>query len=151
MKTTFSTGILFLMLTIILTGCAGRQNSATTYATGGTLLGAAVGALTAKNKVTGALIGAGAGMLLGYVVGNEMDKADYDRVSQTLETAPSGRSTSWYNPDSGRSYEATPYPAYVENDRIYRDIEIQSRINGNMETVHAKAYRDNDGTWQLVQ
>ncbi|MBU1247119.1 MAG: hypothetical protein KKB70_00360 [Proteobacteria bacterium] len=142
--------VLTLCLALLLPGCASKSK-ARDYATTGTLLGAAVGALTAKNKVSGAAIGAGAGLLLGYILGNELDKDDQEMLSSTLEHEPSGNTSTWNNPDTGYRYEATPSRAYVENDRIYRDIEIRSSIDGRMETVHAKAYRDNDGTWQLVQ
>lgn len=143
--------VLLLVASLLLAGCASKSNNAQTYATGGTLAGALVGALTAKNKLTGALIGAGAGMLLGYVVGNELDKQDQDEIYKTLETAPSGKTHAWHNPDTGNRFRATPAPAYVENDRIYRDIELQSEIDGRDETVHAKAYRDEHGNWHLVQ
>ena len=150
MRTRISILAAVLALSLVLTGCA-SQNNARNYAGGGALLGAAVGALTAKNKVSGAAIGAGAGLLLGYILGNELDKNDQQQVNQALETSPSGRPVTWNNPDTGYRYEATPSPAYVENDRIYRDIELRSEIDGRMETVHAKAYRDIDGNWHLLQ
>lgn len=142
---------ILLAASILLTGCAGKSNSAQTYATGGTLAGALIGALTAKNKLTGALLGAGAGMLLGYMVGNEMDKQDQSELVSTLENRRSGQTHAWHNPDTGTNYRATPAPAYTHDDRIYRDIEIESEINGRMETVHAKAYRDEYGDWHLLQ
>ncbi|MGE4503752.1 MAG: glycine zipper domain-containing protein [Desulfovibrionaceae bacterium] len=137
-----------LGLSLVLAGCATKGQ---TGAGTGALLGATVGALTSKNKITGAALGAGAGLLLGYIVGNELDKADEKQIAQTLETTPSGQTTSWRNPDTGYTYQATPRPAYMENERIYRDVEIQSMVDGHPQTVTARAYREPDGSWHLVQ
>lgn len=125
------------------------QNSAAL----GTLAGATLGALTFKNKVSGAAIGGGAGMLVGYIVGNEMDKYDKAQVSNAMETTPSGYTTTWTNPDTQTRYEAIPEPARTyEDGRIERDVTLRARMpNGEFETVYAKAYRQPDGTWQMVQ
>ena len=140
--------ILVIMTITLLGACA---NKAQQGAGLGALAGATVGALTAGNKVQGAAIGAGAGLLLGYIIGNEMDKADQQQVAQTLENTPSGQTNSWHNPDTGNYYAATPQPAYEQDGRIYRDVEIESTVDGKKEIVHAKAYRNPDGTWQMVQ
>jgi surface antigen len=129
-------------------GCADKAQSGAGL---GALTGAAVGALTAKNKVSGAAIGAGIGALLGYAIGNEMDKYDRQQINTALETHRSGKPMSWTNPDSGAHYEATPGTPYSANDKIYRDIYIKANVNGEEKDVKAKAYRNEDGTWALVQ
>ncbi|MGE4291697.1 MAG: glycine zipper domain-containing protein [Desulfovibrio sp.] len=140
--------VLVVTMLVFLAGCATKaQQGAST----GALLGATVGALTAGNKVQGAAIGAGLGLLLGYVIGNEWDKYDEQRLNTTLETAPSGQTSSWRNPDTGSYYEATPKPAYYEDNRVYRDVELKGVVEGKDEVVHAKAYRNPDGSWTLVQ
>lgn len=142
--------LLILALTLLPACTTTRsQNSAAL----GTLAGATIGALTFKNKVSGAAIGAGAGMLVGYIVGNEMDKYDEAQVSNAMETTPSGYTTTWTNPDTRTRYEAIPEPARrYEDGRIERDVTLRARMpNGEFETVYAKAYRQPDGTWQLVQ
>ncbi len=144
----FKRMILLFALLAMLTACA---NKAQQGAVGGATAGALIGALTAGNKVQGAAIGAGAGLLLGYIIGNELDKMDRENISNTLETTPSGQTTTWRNPDSGYYYQATPQAAYYQDDRIYRDVEIETTIDGRTEIVHAKAYRNPDGSWQLVQ
>jgi surface antigen len=141
-----------LTLTLILmAGCTttSAQNSALL----GTLAGSTLGALTFKNKISGAAIGGGAGMLVGYIVGNEMDKYDRNQVSQTLETMPSGQAATWVNPDTRTRYQAIPEPPRQYGDgRIERDVTLQARMpDGRMETIYAKAYRQPDGTWQMVQ
>ena len=140
--------VLLFALLFLLTACA---NKAQQGAAAGATTGALIGALTAGNKVQGAAIGAGAGLLLGYIIGNEMDKMDREQISNTLETTPSGQTTTWRNPDTGYYYQATPQPYYEQDNRIYRDIELETTIDGKTEIVHAKAYRNPDGSWQLVQ
>ncbi len=143
--------IAIVLLLTLLTAC--KTTTAQNAATLGTLAGATVGALTFKNKVSGAAIGAGAGMLVGYIVGNEMEKYDEQQISNTLETMPSGRTTAWTNPDTNTYYEATPAPAREYDDgRVEREVTLRARMaNGEYETIYAKAYRQPDGSWQLVQ
>ncbi|BCS88629.1 glycine zipper domain-containing protein [Pseudodesulfovibrio sediminis] len=148
--------LIALLLTVaLMAGC--QTTKAQNTAALGSLAGATVGALTFKNKISGAAIGAGAGLLVGYIVGNEMEKMDsYDRsqVSNTLETVPSGQTRQWTNPDTRMQYQAVPEPPRQDphSGRIERDVTLRARMaNGEMETVYAKAYRQPDGSWQLVQ
>lgn len=141
---------LILMISL-LTAC--QTTTAQNGATLGTLAGATIGALTFKNKITGAAVGAGAGMLVGYIVGNEMDKYDERQISNTLEKTPSGQTATWTNPDTHARYEAVPKPPRHGHDgRIERDVILRTQMpNGQHETVHAKAYRQPDGSWHLIQ
>lgn len=152
MKTNILRTAIALMLSVfVLAGC--QTTKAQNAATLGTLAGATVGALTFKNKISGAAIGAGAGMLVGYIVGNEMDKTDQRQVASTLETVPSGRTVQWTNPDTRTTYQAIPEPARQHSDgRIERDVTLRMQMaDGSTQTVYAKAYRQPDGSWQLVQ
>ncbi len=137
-----------LIFSLCGSGCANKAQSGAGL---GALVGATAGALASKNKAQGALLGAGAGAVLGYIIGNEMDKYDQQEVNTTLETVPSGQTHTWSNPDTGYEYEATPHPAYTHEERIYRDVEIKTVIDGEEQTVLAKAYRDENGEWRLVQ
>ena len=143
--------IFALVLTLsLLTACQTTQGM--NGAGLGGLLGATVGALTFKNKISGAAIGAGVGTLAGYMVGNEMDKADQAYVSNVLETAPSGRTVAWSNPDSQSYYQATPHPPRYDGGRVERDVTLETVMpDGRVQTVYARAYRQPDGSWQLVQ
>lgn len=136
---------------VLFSGVYGCANKAQTGAGVGAMTGATIGALTAKNKISGAAIGAGIGLLLGYMVGNEMDKYDKEQINKTLESQPSGKPMTWKNPDSGVQYEATPTHAYMQNDKIYRDVYIKANVDGQEKDIKAKAYRNADGTWVLVQ
>ena len=133
-------------------GCSGMGKAEQGAVIGG-LGGAAVGSQLGPDDSRGenALIGAGIGAVLGYMIGNEWEKYDQRRLDHALETAPSGQCSAWVNPDTGNRYVATPESAYRRDGRVYRDVEIQGEVDGRRETVHAKAYRRSDGTWQLVQ
>lgn len=140
-----------IIATFLMGSVAGCADKAQTGAGVGTLAGATIGALTAKNKVAGAAIGAGIGALIGYAIGNEMDKYDRAQIGKALEDHPSGKPMAWKNPDTGVQYEATPGTPYSQNDKIYRDVTIKANVDGQEKDMRAKAYRNADGTWVLVQ
>lgn len=141
--------VMILALFTALSVAAGCANRAQEGAGIGTLAGATIGALTFKDKALGAAVGAGVGMMMGYIVGNEWDKADEQKVQQTLEHTPSDQSTTWTNPDTGNEYSATPTPPYLQDNRVYRDVAIKDQKTGK--TVVAKAWRDDKGVWHLKQ
>ncbi|WFS62501.1 glycine zipper domain-containing protein [Pseudodesulfovibrio thermohalotolerans] len=127
-------------------GCATKAQQGA--AVGG-LAGATIGSLTFKDKLLGAVVGAGVGTLFGYIVGNEWDKYDEAQVQKTLETGRSNQASVWTNPDTGANYSATPSPPYVAENKVYRDVYIKDEKDGD--TIMAKAWRDDDGVWHLKQ
>lgn len=144
--------ILVITLAAFLLLAPACANKAQQGAGVGALSGALIGSLLSGDKLIGAGIGAGIGLALGYIIGNEWDKSDQRKLNNTLETSPSGTTTTWRNPDNNTLYQATPQAAYEQDDRIYRDVTIQAtNENGEQETVQATAYRQSDGTWRLVQ
>ena len=100
-----------------LSACVTNQGEKQTL---GTLIGAGLGGLAGSQigSGTGQLAAIGAGVLLGGLLGSEvgrsLDKADEaylaNNAQSTLETAPTGASSSWVNPDSGNSGSLTPTP-----------------------------------------
>jgi surface antigen len=65
--------------------------------------------------------------MLGYIVGNEMDKFDRQELNGTYETAPSGQAASWRNPDSGNEYqEHLNQPTIPLLSRIDRAAKLRS-------------------------
>ena len=123
------------------------QQGAVGGAAGGALLGQLIGRDTKST-----LIGATLGGLVGYIIGNEMDKYDRDKLNKTYETTPSYEKTSWVNPDTGKEYSVTPQPAYQDtaNDRVCRKAEIEAVIDGKKEITEALACREN-GRWVIQQ
>lgn len=148
MKRIIASLVLATFLMGSMYGCADKAQSGAGV---GALAGATIGALTSKNKLTGAAIGAGVGALFGYVVGNEMDKHDKAQIAKALEDQPSGKPMAWKNPDTGVQYEATPTTPYSQDNKIYRDVYIKANVDGKEKDLKAKAYRNPDGTWVLVQ
>lgn len=111
---------------------------------------ALIGSMTGNGKVVPTLIGAGIGLGVGYIIGNEWDKYDSNQIEETLENTPSGETVTWKNPDTNNTYKATPQEPIVKNGKVYRDIQIESYVDGKKELVTAKAYREN-GRWVLKQ
>jgi len=141
--------VMALLLCFLATAFGCAENRAQQGASMGGLAGATIGALTFNDKLLGAVVGAGVGTLMGYIVGNEWDKHDEAHVQQALEKGRSDESVQWTNPDSGAQYSATPKPPYMEDHRVYRDVVIRDEKDGN--TVMAKAWRDDKGIWHLKQ
>ena len=110
MKTTLIAPLL-LSLTLILSSCATGPNKAGIGAAGGAAGGALLGQAIGHNTEA-TLIGAVAGGLIGYIIGNEMDKYDRQQLNHVYERGVSGQTNSWSNPDNGNSYKVTPKPAY---------------------------------------
>jgi hypothetical protein len=144
----YTTVLITLLLLSALT-----LSTACSKAGGGALAGAGVGgaagALTFKNKALGAALGGGAGLIAGYMIGNEMDKADLRKLQQVAETGKSGVPLAWVNPDSNKSYRAIPGPATLNADGLtQRNIDLVSP-GGNV--IHATWTRDEYGEWFLAE
>ncbi|MBF0139840.1 MAG: glycine zipper 2TM domain-containing protein [Magnetococcales bacterium] len=133
---------------VIISGCESKaQSGAGLGALGGGLIGSLAG--PSKNRKENALIGAAVGGLLGYAVGNEMDKADRAKISDTLEKGRSNQVSQWTNPDTGRTYAVTPMAAKTVNGRNCRDVEIDAVVDGKHDRATHTACRNADGTWEM--
>ncbi len=116
----------------------------------GALVGSHLGPEDERHRLENALIGTGIGALLGYAVGNELDKYDRAQIGRTLEYTPSYQTSEWVNPDTKSRFQATPRPAYKSQGRICRNIMIEAWVDGQKENVQARACRRPDGQWELV-
>ncbi len=127
----------------------------------GTLLGAVGGGLAGSQvgKGSGQLAAVGVGTLLGAMIGGEigrsLDKADKLYAAQTaqatLETAPTGATNEWVNPDSGHSGTYTPTNTYQTASGQYcREFQQTITIGGQTEEAYGRACRQEDGSWQIV-
>jgi surface antigen len=121
------------------------QMGAAGGAAGGAILGQAIG-----HNTEATLLGAAIGGMLGYIVGNEMDKYDRQMLNNVYEATPSGQTETWVNPDHGNQYQVTPQPAYTgPNNQQCRKAEILAVIDGRTERTYSTACRDRNGQWQL--
>ena len=143
--------ILLITASFFLSSCANSGlNKAQTGAIGGAAGGALIGQMIGHNTEA-TLIGLAVGTMLGYIVGNEMDKYDREQLNHVYERGVSGSSTAWVNPDNGNEYRVTPQPAYSEpqSDSPCRKAEIIAVIEGKEQVTYTTACRDANGQWQL--
>ena len=148
-----------LALGLSVSGCAeGEWNKEAT----GTLIGAALGGWIGSeidSRGSGGAIaiaaGTAAGALIGGSVGRSLDRADRAYLEQTryqaLESAPSGTTSEWYNPDSGNRGTVTPQPAYQTSAGQYcREFQQSVTIAGRAEEAYGTACRQPDGSWKII-
>ena len=148
------------LLSVAVAGCESIQDNPKTAA--GTVVGAGLGALagsqfgSGKGALAATAIGALAGAWLGSEVGKSLDRADKAYLQRTtqssLESTPSGMSSSWRNPDSGHSGTITPTNTYKAADGAdCREFETTINVAGRDEKATGRACRQPDGTWRVVQ
>jgi len=123
----------------------------------GGLGGATVGGLIAAAAGGGgAGIAAGVigGALLGGLVGNYLDDRDKkmaaDSANRALESAPSGQSVAWHNPDSGHSGTVTPVRTYQSGGTYCREYQQTVTIDGKPQQSYGTACRQPDGSWKIA-
>lgn len=130
--------------------------------TGGTLLGAGLGALigsnvgSGKGQLTAVALGALVGAWAGSEVGKSLDKADRafaeKNAQESLEYAQVGQKQAWRNPDSGNSGDFTPTRTYqTEKNKDCREFITTIYVGGEKETGTGRACRHPDGTWKIVK
>ncbi len=140
---------LVLILGLLTSGCATKTESGAGI---GALAGAAIGSQfgPADRRLEGAILGAFVGAVMGSLIGHEMDRQDYEQLSQVYESGRSDVPTSWVNPDTGSKFEVTPKAAYKSRrGKPCREARIDAVINGKPETVVTTACRARDGMWEL--
>ena len=140
-----------LSLTIFLAGCAPANNEGFSTVTGGIvggLLGSQFGG--GSGKVGAAAGGALLGAFLGGKIGQYMDRQDRMEMQRTLETAPTGKSVSWKNPDSGNQFKVKPTRTYYNNQQPCREYVTNAMIGGKSQQIYGKACRQADGSWKVV-
>jgi len=148
-----------LVLSLSLSGCAstmGPKEGAGTVigGVGGAVIGSQIGRGT--GRVVGTAIGAIAGALIGQEVGRTLDAADraaMERNAQySLENSRANETTTWRNPDSGRSGTFTPTRTYrAERGEDCREYTQTVLIDGEEQLAYGKACRQPDGRWKIVK
>ena len=151
MKYTYTTFAVLAALTLSAAGCS---NTNLTKGQQGVIGGAASGAVIGQaigRNTEATLIGAAVGTMLGYIVGNEMDKYDRMQLNSAYESGPSGQPVAWVNPDTGSSYQVVPQPAYQNSssNQVCRQAEIMATIDGQPQKTITTACRNEQGQWVL--
>jgi len=151
--------ILALIMPFLFTACATTQEGQNTKSIIGGLGGAAAGGLLAYGLGggTAAVLGSTLlGGLVGGAIGDRMDAADKRQAqaatTKALESAPSGTSTHWKNPDSGHSGSVTPVRTYqTQSGQYCREYRQTVMIAGEQNEAYGTACRQPDGSWKIVQ
>lgn len=141
------------LATVMLSGCAGFDAAGRKGMIGGGA-GAGAGALLGQaigHNTESTLIGVAVGGMLGYIVGNEMDKYDQQQMNSAFETGPSNQPVAWRNPDSGARYSMTPQPVYQNGGQYCRNAQIEAVIDGRTERLNSTACRDQRGSWVVLK
>ena len=150
---------LLLLAGILLGGCAqmGQTARDNPKATTGGLLGAAGGGLIAAaagGGAAGIIGGVLIGGLLGGAIGNHLDQKDKELAMQSaqrsFESARTGETSSWHNPDSGNSGTVTPTRTYQTGTGAYcREYNQEIMIGGEPHKSYGTACRQPDGSWKI--
>lgn len=146
-----------VLTAVLVAGCAstGEQNGRLGGAAVGGGFGALIGnALDCKGcALIGGLIGAGIGGYTGGQIGQRMDQQDAMMTSRAINTAPTGTTTTWNNPDQGMRYDVTPVKTYQKTSGQYcREVIIgQAEIGGKRQEVYGTACHQPDGSWKIQQ
>lgn len=146
-------------MVVLLTNCAGQDGRVNKKGVGtilGGVAGAALGSQFGKGsgQVVGMGLGAIAGAFIGNQIGDMMDEQDKMKMTNTanhsLENSPSGKASTWRNPDSGNYGSFTPIKTYQENGRYCREYTQTVTVAGKSQQAYGTACRQPDGTWQVV-
>ena len=151
--------VTILAAALLLAACATGQGP---KQTGGTLIGAGLGALagsqigSGRGQLAAVAIGALAGAFVGSEVGKSLDRADkieMERSTQNaLESGQTGQTVAWQNPDSGNSGTITPRPAVQRDGGEYcREYQQTITVDGRSEQAYGTACRQSDGSWKIVK
>ena len=149
-------GILVILLAFVLAGCETTQPGQKAVigglggATVGGLLAAGLGASPAA--IAGSVI---LGGLVGGAIGDRMDAADKRHANEAavraMETAPSGQSVTWQNPDTRHAGSVTPTRTYqTANGQYCREYQQTVIIDGKQQQSYGTACRQADGSWKIV-
>ena len=158
MKKTVYSALAFA-LAVTMSGCG--TSDIGNKQLGGALLGAGAGGLVGAQfgKGTGKLAATGAGTLIGAMIGGaagrSLDKADAlyaSRASyQALEYQPAGAAVPWHNPDSGHSGSIQPLATWQTPEGTHcREFTHTIFVGSHPEKAYGRACRQPDGTWQVV-
>lgn len=141
----------FALIALSVVGCTEVNHEGVGSVAGGVaggILGSQIGG--GSGQVVATVVGAVAGTVLGGKIGAYMDRQDKLNMERALETAPTGKKTSWKNPDSGHQYSVTPTRTYYRHEQPCREYTTYASIGGKQEQIYGKACRQADGSWRVM-
>jgi surface antigen len=151
MKTVALT-LLTTMVLLMITSCAedGTMTTGGKGAIGGGAAGAVVGQALGRNRYATVMVGA-MGSILGYLIGEEMDKTDTEKLNNALESGQAGKPIAWKNPDTGDEYKIIPFEFVTDEatQQKCRNAKLVANLEGKEQITDTKACRSNDGQWAL--
>lgn len=101
-----------------------------------------------EGRTAAIILGSLVGTTIGGSIGRSMAEVDRLRIAQTLETARTGTSSSWRNPDSGNQYFVVPTRTIDTAAGPCREYTIDAVIAGRQDRVFGTACGQPDGSWQ---
>jgi len=140
-----------LSLSVLLVGCSQVTNEGVGTVSGGViggLLGSQFG--SGSGRVAAAAGGALLGAYLGGSIGKYMDKQDQMQMQHALETSPTGKPSTWTNPENGNQFSVKPTRTYYVEEQPCREYTTLASIGGKREQIYGKACRQADGSWRVV-
>ncbi|HEV7734081.1 MAG TPA: RT0821/Lpp0805 family surface protein [Candidatus Binatia bacterium] len=143
-----------LLLATLLASCGPVGTKTAIGGLGGAAAGGLIGAAAGgggKGIAAGVILGG----LLGGAVGNYLDQRDRQLQQQAemkaLESAPSGTTTAWKNPDSGNQGTVTPKRTYQTASGQYcREYQQTVTVGGKKQNAYGTACRQPDGSWKIA-
>jgi surface antigen len=150
--------VIVALFPIVLTACGQLGGP---KQTGGTLLGAGLGGLAGsqigggKGRLAAVAVGTLLGAFVGNKAGQSLDRADQlfakQAAQRSLERFPSGRSTTWRNPDNGHSGTFTPTRTFQTAAGSYcREFQQTVTVAGRTQRAFGTACRQPDGSWRIT-
>jgi surface antigen len=141
-----------LIATLALGACQTPPSQQQTGTVVGGVLGGVLGSQMGKGsgRTAATVIGTLVGAAVGGAVGRSMDETDRLKTAQALETARTGQSRTWTNPDTRATYTVTPTRTRETTTGPCREYTVDARIGGQDEKVYGQACRQNDGSWRAV-
>ncbi|MFP5307596.1 MAG: RT0821/Lpp0805 family surface protein [Gammaproteobacteria bacterium] len=135
----------------VSSGCAltQEQSGAVIGGAAGAAAGSAVG--KGRGRVAAIILGAMIGSAVGANIGRHMDEQDRVRTAEALEYNPTGRPSTWRNPDRQTTYTVTPTRTYESAGAPCREFTMDAEIGGKTEQVYGTACRQADGSWKIVR
>jgi surface antigen len=145
--------VLLLAAALAVGACETPPTKEQKGAVAGAVVGGVVGSTIGggSGRTAAIVVGTVAGALIGGHIGKQMDEADRLKAAQALENTPTGRHTTWRNPDNGNQYTVTPTRTYeASTGAPCREYTIDATVDGKPDKVKGSACRQADGTWKSM-